>query len=101
MVKILWIHFPQCFFFSTNIGNCWITNKDWKDFLKSGHTHWLKKYHLKLKNLKKIKFVNKNWHNNPRICCKSHCNLVEFIEVDFKEELEKIENEFELDEIWN
>jgi hypothetical protein len=42
-------------------------------------------------------FVNTNWHNIPRIKCKSSSNLVGFLEKDI--DLEKFEGEFEKDEI--
>ncbi len=46
-------------------------------------------------------FINKNWPNDARICCKSPYNLVEFFErdVDLEEKLEEFEGEFERDEV--
>jgi hypothetical protein len=59
----------------------------------------LKEYHLQIKILKKLIFVNKNWPNDPRIGYKSPSYLVELLakDVDLEEELEKFEGE--LDEI--
>jgi len=56
---------------------------------------------LQTKNLKKLIFVNKNWPNDPRIGCNSPSNLMEFLEkdVNLEQELEKLEVEFERDEI--
>jgi hypothetical protein len=61
----------------------------------------LKKCHLQLKNLKRLIFVNKNWSNDSRIDCKPPSNLVELIEknLNFEEELQKIEGSFEWDEL--
>ncbi len=61
----------------------------------------LRKCHLQTENLEKLIFVNKNWPNDPRTCCKSPSNLVEFLEkdVDPEEELKEFEGEFERDEV--
>jgi hypothetical protein len=61
----------------------------------------LRRCRLQTENLKKLMFVNKNWPNDPKIGCKSSCNLVEFLEkdVDLEEELEEFEGEFERDEV--
>jgi hypothetical protein len=56
---------------------------------------------MQTKNLENLIFINKNWPNDPRICCKSPSNLVEFLEknVNLKEEFKKFEGEFEKDEV--
>ncbi len=45
--------------------------------------------------------MNKNWSNDSRIDCKPPSNLVELIEknLNFEEELQKIEGSFEWDEL--
>jgi hypothetical protein len=43
-----------------------------------------------LENLKIIIFVSKNWFNDPRLNCKSPCNLIKFIEI-FEQLEEKLE----------
>jgi hypothetical protein len=37
--------------------------------------------------------MNKNWQNDPKVCCNSPSNLLELIEknLNFEKELEKIE----------
>jgi hypothetical protein len=47
--------------------------------------------------LKKLIFINKNWPNDPRTCCKSPFSLVEFMEMDgdLERELEEFESSFE------
>jgi hypothetical protein len=47
-----------------------------------------------------LRFVNKNWLDNPIIVCKPLFNLVELIEkdLDSEEELEEFENSFDGDE---
>ncbi len=47
--------------------------------------------------------MSKNYPNDPRIDCKSPSNLVELIEkdLDFEEELEKIEGSFKQDDLLN
>jgi hypothetical protein len=56
-----------------------------------------------MSNLEKLIFVNKNWPNDPRVACKSLCNLVNLIEknLKFKKKLKKFEISFEWDEIVN
>jgi hypothetical protein len=48
-----------------------------------------------------LTFVNKNWHNDPRVDCRRPSNLVELIEMDMKlkEEFKKFEGSFQKDEI--
>jgi hypothetical protein len=41
-----------------------------------------KEYHLQIKILKKLIFVNKNWLNDPKIGYKSPFNLMEFLAKD-------------------
>jgi hypothetical protein len=59
------------------------------------------KCHWQIENLKKLIFVNKNWLNDLKIGCKPTSNLVEFLkmDIDWEEELEEFEGEFERDEI--
>jgi len=61
----------------------------------------LRKCHQQIENLKKLIFVNKNWLNDLKIRCKPPFNLVEFLkrDIDWEEELEEFEGEFERDEI--
>ncbi len=61
----------------------------------------LRRCRLQIENLEKFIFVNKNWPNDFRMRCKSPFNLLKFLErdIDLKEELEKIEGEFEKDEV--
>jgi hypothetical protein len=72
---------------STNIRNCWITNRDKFIFSLASILTNLRKCHLQLENLEKLNFVSKNWPHDARVGCKSPSNLVEFIEMD--EQLEK------------
>jgi hypothetical protein len=60
-----------------------------------------RKCHWQIENLKKLIFVNKNWFNDLKIGCKPPSNLVEFLkrDIDWEEELEEFEGEFEKDEI--
>jgi hypothetical protein len=80
--------FPLLVFYLINIEICWIN---------------LEKLFIFVKILEKIIFVSKNWFNDPRVGCKFLCNLVEFNKMDehLKNKLEKFEDEFERDEIWN
>jgi hypothetical protein len=57
----------------------------------------LKDVAYKFKNLKNLIFVTKNWLNDPKVGCKSFCNLVEFIETNkhLEKKFKKIEGEFE------
>ncbi len=61
----------------------------------------LKRCRLQSKNLDKLIFISQNWHNDPRLRCKTPSNFVEFIEKDkiIEEELEETEREFEKEEI--
>ncbi len=45
--------------------------------------------------------MSKKWHNVLRVSCKSPFNLMKLIErnVNLKDELKKIENSFEWDEV--
>jgi hypothetical protein len=52
---------------------------------------------LKLENLKRLIFLNKNWPNYPRIDCKPPFNVVELIEKD----LEEFEGSLKQDELLN
>ncbi len=56
-----------------------------------------------IRKLERLIFVSKNQPNDPRIDCKSPFNLVELIEkdLDFEEELEKIEGSFKQDDMLN
>jgi hypothetical protein len=50
--------------------------------------------------LENLIFVNKNWPNEPRVGCKSPCNLVNFIEInEIKKKLKEFKGEFEQGEI--
>jgi hypothetical protein len=91
------------FSYSTNIKNCWITNRDKKDFFFSWHLTNLRKCHLQSKNLEKLIFVSKNWPNDARVDYKSPSDLAKFIAMDeqFKKKLQEFEGEFEQDEIQN
>jgi hypothetical protein len=48
-----------------------------------------------------LTFVNKNRLKNPRVGCKSPSNLIQFLkrDINLEEELEKIEGDFEKDEV--
>jgi hypothetical protein len=61
----------------------------------------LKRCCLQSKNLNKFIFVSQNWHNDPRLGCKTPSNFVKFIEKDkiIEEELEEFEREFEKEDI--
>ncbi len=52
--------------------------------------------------MKKLIFINKNWPNDPRICCKSPSSLVEFMEMDgdLEKKLEEFESFFEQMKLW-
>ncbi len=56
---------------------------------------------MQIEILKKLNFLNKNWPNDPKVGCKSPCNLIEFIKTDgdLEKELEQFEGDFEIDEI--
>jgi len=50
--------------------------------------------------LENIIFKNKIWPNDPRVGCRSPCNLVNFIEINEKEnQLKEFKGEFEQGEI--
>jgi len=51
---------------------------------------------LCLEKFKIIIFVSKNWFNDPRLNCKSPCNLIKIIEIN--EQLEEELEEFKRDE---
>ncbi len=61
----------------------------------------LKRCHLQIENVEKLIFVNKNWHNDFRLGCKSPSNLLEFLErdMDLEEECEEFEGKFEKNEV--
>ncbi len=43
--------------------------------------------------------MSKKWCNVPKVSCKSPFNLVKLIEINVENELKKIENSFEWDEV--
>ncbi len=53
--------------------------------------------------MERLIFASKNWSNEIIASCKSPSDLVEFIEMDeqLEEELQKLDSEFEWDEIQN
>ncbi len=48
-----------------------------------------------------IDLCHKNWHNYPRLGCKSFSNLVDLIEtnINLEKEFEEFEGAFERDEV--
>jgi hypothetical protein len=54
-----------------------------------------------IKKIGQIDLCHKNWHNDPRIGCKSLSSLVDLIEthVSLEKELEDFEGAFEKDEV--
>jgi hypothetical protein len=104
MVAETWVYVSHYWFScSTNIRNCWITNRDIKDFLLVNILTNLRRCRLQSKYLEKLIFVSKNWPNDTRVGCKSLSDLIEFIEMNeqLEEELQEFESQFEWEEIFN
>jgi hypothetical protein len=63
---------------------------------------WWEKYEMMFltKNIENLIFFNKK-SNDPKIGCKFWSNFIKFLErdIDFKNELENFEREFERDEV--
>ncbi len=76
-----------------NFRNCWITNRNRKDFSLATIFINLIRCCLQLENFKKLIFISKNWLTDAKVGCKSLSDLVEFIEMDeqLKEELQEFE----------